>query len=129
MTGPIQLAAQAHGGLQAHTVTPGKKKAALAVAAIADLIQLGLFPFFGEGALSIPDDVLDVVVAVVLFSLLGFKARVLLALAIELVPGVALFPSWTAVVATIPTAAPAPKALPQRAAETDALPETDAYSG
>jgi hypothetical protein len=106
--GPIQavgteLATQAQAGLQAHAVTPGRKKAALVLAGIADLVQLGFFPVFGEGALSIPDDVLDVIVAVALFALLGFKLRILLALAIELVPGVALFPSWTAVVATLPT--------------------------
>jgi hypothetical protein len=140
--GPIQtvqnhVVAQATAGLQAHAVTPGKKKAALVVAGLADLIQLGFFPVFGEGALSIPDDVLDVIVAVVLFALLGFKLRILLALAIELVPGVALFPSWTAVVATLPTVEvkkirtevvqtrtpPAP--LPP----DGKLPETDAYLG
>jgi hypothetical protein len=104
---PIELAVQAHGGLTTHTVTPRRKKIALAIAALADLTQLGLFPFFSEGALSIPDDVLDVLVAVALFVTLGFKLRVLLALAIELVPGVALFPSWTAVVATLPTSSPA----------------------
>jgi hypothetical protein len=107
MVGPMksvqaQVVAQAHGGLQTHAVTPTRKKVALAIAAVADLVQLGFFPVFGEGALSIPDDVLDVVVAAALFVTLGFKLRVLLALAIELVPGVALFPSWTAVVATIP---------------------------
>lgn len=108
---PLELAAaQAHTGLRAHAVTPGRKRLALAVAVLADLVQLGLFPIFSEGALSIPDDVLDVVVAAVLFVILGFKLRVLVALAIELVPGVALFPSWTAVVATLPSSAPAPKA-------------------
>jgi len=140
--GPIQtvqnhVVAQATAGLQAHAVTPGRKKAALVIAGLADLVQLGFFPIFGEGALSIPDDVLDVIIAVVLFALLGFKLRILLALAIELVPGVALFPSWTAVVATLPTAEvkkirtevvqtrtpPAP--LPP----DGKLPETDAYLG
>jgi hypothetical protein len=111
---PIQAASehivtQAHGGLQAHAVTKNRKKIALVIAGLADLIQLGFFPIFGEGALSIPDDVLDVAVAVILFATLGFSWRILLALAIELVPGVALFPSWTAVVATLPTI---PTALP-----------------
>ena len=104
MSAPVQLALEAQGALSTHAVTPTRKKVALAIAALADLTQLGLFPVFSEGALSIPDDVLDVLVAIALFVTLGFKLRVLLALALELVPGVALFPSWTAVVATLPTA-------------------------
>jgi hypothetical protein len=99
--------------LASHAVTPARKKLALAIAAVADLIQLGFFPVFAEGALSPPDDVLDVIVAILLFATLGFKARILIALAAELVPGVALFPSWTAVVATLPVAAPLP-ALPKK---------------
>ncbi len=101
-----QVVGQAHAGLKTHTVTPRQKKIALAIAGTADLLQLLVFPFFVEGALSPPDDVLDVVVAVLLLVTLGFKWRVLLALAIELVPGVALFPSWTAVVASLPSAEP-----------------------
>src|SRR5579885_2235704 len=100
--GPIQavqnqvqnhVVAQAHAGLRAHAVSPTRKKVALVLAGLADLVQLGFFPIFGEGALSIPDDVLDVIVAMALFITLGFKLRVLLALAIELIPGIALFPS------------------------------------
>jgi hypothetical protein len=140
--GPIQtvqnhVVAQATAGLQAHAVTPGRKKAALVIAGLADLVQLGFFPVFGEGALSIPDDVLDVIIAVVLFALLGFKLRILLALAIELVPGVALFPSWTAVVATLPTvevkkirAEVVQTRTPPTPLPPDGkLPETDAYLG
>jgi hypothetical protein len=144
--GPIQavqnqvqthVVAQAHAGLQGHAVSPTRKKVALVLAALADLVQLGFFPIFGEGALSIPDDVLDLIVAVALFITLGFKLRVLLALAIELVPGLALFPSWTAVVATLPTyevkkvktevVKPQPAKLPETTPEN--MPETDAYSG
>ena len=121
--------------LSTHAVTPGRKKAALVLAGLADLVQLGFFPIFGEGALSIPDDVLDVIVAIALFAMLGFKWRILVALAVELVPGVALFPSWTAVVATLPTveikkpeAKPAP-ALPEPPAALGELPKTDSYVG
>ncbi len=98
-----QVVTHAHTGLRAHAVTKTRKRIALVIAGLANLVQLGFFPIFGEGAFSIPDDVLDVVVAVALFALLGFSWRVLLALVVELVPGVALFPSWTAVVATLPT--------------------------
>ena len=143
--GPIQtvqnhVVVQASAGLQAHAVTPGRKKAALVIAGLADLVQLGFFPVFGEGALSIPDDVLDVVIAIVLFAMLGFKLRILLALAIELVPGVALFPSWTAVVATLPTVevkkikaqiieAPQTRTPPSPLPADGKLPEIDSYQG
>jgi hypothetical protein len=82
-------------------VTPRRKKIALAVAALADAVQLGLFPVFLPGGLSIPDDVLDLGVAIALAILIGWSWRLLIALAVELVPGVALFPSWTLFVATL----------------------------
>ncbi len=117
--------------LSSHAVTPTRKKIALVIAGVADLIQLGFFPVFGEGALSPPDDVLDVIVAIALFATLGFKLRLLVALGIELVPGVALFPSWTAVVATLPTVEVKKvkvQVLPKGRPEPS-LPHTDSYLG
>jgi hypothetical protein len=89
-------------------VTPRRKKIALVIAALADALQLGFIPVFGGGALSIPDDALDLAVAVALVLTLGWQWRIAVALAIELVPGVALFPSWTAFVATLPAMTVAP---------------------
>jgi hypothetical protein len=106
-----QIAGAAHSGLKDHAVSPRRKKIALGIAGLADLIQLGFFPAFAEGVLSIPDDVLDVLVVIALFITLGFKWRILAAFVVELVPGVALFPSWTAVVLSVPTIQE-PKALP-----------------
>ena len=83
-------------------LTRERKRVALAIAAAADLAQIFFLPLFGEGGLSPLEDALDVLVAVALVSLLGFRWRTALAFALELVPGVALFPSWTAVVATLP---------------------------
>jgi hypothetical protein len=83
-------------------VTPRRKKVALVIAAVADALQLGLFPIFSGGALSVPDDVLDAAVAVALLVTTGFRWRLVAALAVELVPGLALFPSWTAFVAMLP---------------------------
>ena len=83
------------------SVSPRRRRIAIAIAALADALQLGLFPVFSEGALSIPDDVLDGVVAVLLLVTLGWRWRVVAALALELVPGVALFPTWTAFVLTL----------------------------
>jgi hypothetical protein len=95
-------------------MTPRRKKVALAIAALADAVQLGFFPVFGAGGLSAPDDVLDFVVAVALVITLGWRWRLVAALALELVPGVALFPSWTAFVAMLP-ARPEAAGLPSGA--------------
>ena len=87
--------------------TPRRKWIAIAVAAVADLVQLGFAPAFVEGALSPFDLVLDVATAIALLGILGWRWRTAIALALELVPGLALFPSWTLVVATLRTAEPA----------------------
>ena len=92
--------------------TPKQKRIAVAIALTADLVQLGLAPLFGEGVLSPLCDALDVIVAVALLLTLGFRWRTLFALGAELVPGVALFPTWTAMVLTLPTAKPT-EAQPQ----------------
>src|SRR3954451_4064747 len=89
----------------AHKLSRERKRVALAIAAAADLAQVFFLPLFGEGGLSPLEDALDVVVAVALTALVGFRWRTALAFALELVPGVALFPSWTAVVASLPVAA------------------------
>jgi hypothetical protein len=100
------LVGKAVGGaaLDRHVVTRRQKRVALAVAAVADLVQLGLFPLFVEGALSPLDGALDVIVALTLILVLGWRWRTALALAVELLPGLALFPTWTAVVATLRSA-------------------------
>lgn len=93
---------------------PRRKKLALALALVADVAQGGLFA--GLPAVSwIPSDILDVVVAVALCLLLGFRWRFLAALGIELIPAAQLFPSWTAFVISLP--APEPKALPAASPE------------
>src|SRR5208282_6242863 len=54
--------------------------------------------FFAEGALSPADSVLDIVVGIVLVRLLGWHWAFLPTLAAELIPGLDLFPTWTAAV-------------------------------
>ncbi len=83
-------------------VSPRRKRLALAIAALADAAQLGVFPVFAGGALSLPDDALDAIVAALLIVTLGWRWRLAGALAMELVPGVALFPTWTAFVLMVP---------------------------
>jgi hypothetical protein len=96
------LAAAARTKLSPAAVDPTRKKIALAIAAVADAVQLGFFPIFSQGALSIPDDILDVGVVLVLVLVLGFRWRLIASLALELVPFATLFPSWTAVVLSLP---------------------------
>ncbi len=88
-------------GLARQLITRRQKSIALAIAGVADLLQLVFFPLFFEGALSPFDAALDAVVAVSLLLVLGWRWRTVAALGLELVPGIALFPSWTAVVATM----------------------------
>src|SRR5216684_6682943 len=68
------------------------------VAMAADAIQIVGFPIFVEGAVSPADSVLDLVVAFVLIRLLGWHWAFLPTLAAELIPGMDLFPTWTAAV-------------------------------
>jgi hypothetical protein len=97
--------------LGVRAVSRQRKRIAFTVALCADLAQIVLWPAFAGGAASPFDDALDVAVAVVLSLTLGFSPRLALAFALELVPGADLFPTWTAVVASIPAheeAAPPP---------------------
>jgi hypothetical protein len=87
-------------------VSKRRKRVAFGVALFADLIQIVLWPAFAGGAASPFDDTLDVAVAVVLLLALGVSSRLALAFALELLPGVDLVPTWTAVVASIPTSEP-----------------------
>jgi hypothetical protein len=82
--------------------THRQKRVALVIAATADLAQLALAPLFAGGALSPLDDTLDVIIAGLLLLTLGRSWRIAVALGLELLPGMALFPIWTAVVATLP---------------------------
>jgi hypothetical protein len=86
----------------------GQKRAALAVAAVADVLQILVFPAFAEGVISPFQDVLDIIVAIILTAICGFKWQFVLAFGLELVPVADLFPTWTAMVLTLPSAAPTP---------------------
>lgn len=68
---------------------------AMALAILADGLQIVVFPLFGEGALSPVDDVLDVFVALALVRLVGWHWEFLPSLFAELLPGVDLVPFWT----------------------------------
>ncbi len=68
------------------------------VAMAVDAVQIVALPLFGEGALSPLDAVLDVAAAAVLIKLLGWHWAFLPTFFAELVPGLDLFPTWTAAV-------------------------------
>jgi hypothetical protein len=68
------------------------------VAIAADALQILGLPLFAEGGVSPADTVLDIAVAAILTRLLGWHWAFLPTLAAELVPGLDLFPTWTAAV-------------------------------
>jgi hypothetical protein len=74
---------------------------AMALAVIADVLQIALLPFFVEGAESPADDVLDLGIGVALISLLGWNWEFLPSFLVKLVPGVDLVPLWTLAVANV----------------------------
>jgi hypothetical protein len=84
------------------TISPGTRmRAALALAIVADLFQIAVFPLFIEGAASPADDVLDCCMAGVLGFLLGWHWEFLPSFMAKLVPGVDFVPFWTLAVANV----------------------------
>ena len=94
-------------------ISPRQKAAALAVAGLVDLVQMGGFLAFIGGVASPAEDVLDFIAAAVLVAICGFKWQFVVAFFVELMPVVDIFPTWTALVLTLPTARePATPAAP-----------------
>ena len=84
------------------TISPGPKfRTAMALAIVADVLQLVVFPMFVEGAFSPADDLLDLGVAAALTQLLGWHWEFLPSFLVKLVPGVDLVPFWTIAVANV----------------------------
>jgi hypothetical protein len=101
------LPAQIHvalAGVQPGAISPARKRVALGIAALSDLTQWLFFPVLSEGALSPFEVALDALTALTILAVVGFQWRLLIALAAELVPGLDMFPTWTAVVLSLPTA-------------------------
>jgi hypothetical protein len=91
-------------------LTPRRKYVALAVAGASDLAQMIFAPAVVEGVMSPIEVAIDVTTAVALLLIVGFSWRFVFALAIELVPAVDLFPTWTAMVLSMPSRATLPPA-------------------
>jgi len=77
-------------------VTPRDRRAALAIAFVADAIQLALMPLFGAGWIAPTSDALDVLVAFLLIRRLGWHVAFVPSFVVEILPIVDLFPTWTA---------------------------------
>jgi hypothetical protein len=73
-------------------------RVAWSVAIAADALQILVMPLFAAGGLMPADTVVDAAVAVILTSLLGWHWAFLPTLIAELIPGLDLFPTWTAAV-------------------------------
>lgn len=83
-------------------ITPRPRlKAALALAIVADVLQVVVFPLFVEGAASPVEDVLDLGMTAALTALLGWHWEFLPSFAGKLIPGVDLVPLWTLAVANV----------------------------
>jgi hypothetical protein len=80
------------------TIKSPEQRKAWFVAIVADAIQIVGTPLFVEGGLSPLDTGLDVIVGAILIKLLGWHWAFLPTFAAELVPGLDLFPTWTAAV-------------------------------
>jgi hypothetical protein len=86
----------------AAVISPGNRmRAAFALAIVADLVQIAIFPLFIEGAASPADDLLDVGMAGVLSFLLGWQWEFAPSFLGKLVPGVDFVPFWTLAVANV----------------------------
>ncbi|HEY2586731.1 MAG TPA: hypothetical protein VGI81_13285 [Tepidisphaeraceae bacterium] len=78
-----------------NVLTPGRVWLARGIAMAADLVQIGLFPYFAEGVISPADAALDAVVAVVLVWLVGWHIAFVPTIVVEMLPVADLAPTWT----------------------------------
>ena len=78
--------------------TPARIRAARAIAMLADLAQIVVFPAFSQGGLSPINDALDVAVGLALTWLVGWHWAFLPSFLSELIPIWDLVPTWTAAV-------------------------------
>lgn len=75
--------------------SPARVWLARGIAIAADLLQIGLFPYFAEGAISPLDAGLDVLVGVVLVLLVGWHIAFVPTFIVEMLPFADLAPTWT----------------------------------
>jgi hypothetical protein len=76
-------------------------RTAMALAIVADVVQLALLPLFVEGAASPVEDILDLGMAAVMMALLGWHWEFLPSFFAKLVPGLDMAPLWSLAVANV----------------------------
>ena len=108
--------AEAQRFFQPRPLTPWRARTALGVAAATDILQMALGPFGWAFA----DEVLDVIAAVILTSVLGFHPLLLPTFIVEFLPVADLLPTWIGCVALVLTLRRRERAAPPSAA-TDVI--------
>ena len=88
-------------GIRKPPISHRRKATALMVAGIADFAQIMLLPALGFGY--VLDDVIDILTAIILTAICGFKWQFVFAFGVELIPGLDLLPTWSAVALLIPS--------------------------
>lgn len=89
--------------VQRPSITWRQKLIALAIAGMIDFIQIVLFPFFLFGMLQPTQWGLDIFACIALMLICGGRWQFAMAFLVELIPGMSLFPTWTAFVIGMPT--------------------------
>jgi len=79
-------------------ISSQERRLAWCVALAADAIQIIGLPVFVEGGFSPADTAIDLAAAAVLTRLIGWHWAFLPTLMAEMIPGLDLFPTWTAAV-------------------------------
>lgn len=84
------------------TISPGPRlRAAMALAIVADVLEMIVFPLFVEGFDSPTADLLDLGIGAVLTYLLGWHWEFAPSFVAKLIPGADLVPLWTLAVANV----------------------------
>jgi hypothetical protein len=106
--------------MMANEISSTRVNAARIIAVAADCLQIMVFPAFAEGFLSPLNALLDVVVAISLYFLLGFHWALLPTFFVELVPMADLIPTWTAGVFLVTGVGPPATNVPSTAIQIQA---------
>jgi hypothetical protein len=109
--------AEAQRFFQPRQPTPWRARTAFGVAIATDILQVALGPFGWAFA----DEILDVIAAVILTSVLGFHPLLLPTFVVEFLPITDLLPTWTGCVALVLTLRRRERATQPPPAPTDVI--------
>jgi len=109
--------AEAQRFFQPRQLTPWRARTAFGIAMATDILQVTLGPFGWAFA----DEILDVIAAVALTSLLGFHPLLLPTFVVEFLPVADLLPTWIGCVALVVTLRRRERASQPPPAPTDVI--------